>query len=164
MTSWEDDEPYPNATALFQANVDRATKGKRGQALLKEIEAALLAMPEKRLSRHIVCQGGEVCMLGAMAVERAVRAGKGRAEAMAELEAQAKKWGQYDKDDEDWDESDDETFVYLKDLLDIHSESLAWMLVYQNDEGAWDARTPEQLWERMLKWVQARIVRERGSR
>lgn len=157
ITSWEDDEPYPNATALFQANVERAMSGKRGQALLKEIEAALLAMPEKKLSRYIVCRGGEVCTLGAVAIERAVKAGKSRAEAMAELEAKMKEWGQYNKDDENWDDGSDETFVYLKDLLDIHAGSLAWMLVYENDQGCHGARSPEQLWEKMLKWIRGKI-------
>lgn len=150
VESWEDDEPYPNATALFERAVENAMKGRRGQALLKEIEAALLALPEKKLVAGAVCRDGQVCMLGSVVVERAVRSGKTRAEALAELERKALEWGQ---DDEDGDE----TFVFLKDLLGIKQESLAWTLVYQNDE-IW-CKSPEDRYERMLEWIRARIAK-----
>lgn len=154
VTSWEDDEPYPNASALFGANVERSLKGKRGQALLREIEEALLAMPEKRLRQGIVCRAGEVCTLGAVAVHRLVKKGKSRAEALAEIEAEAKEAGQVAEDD--WDSSEDETFDFLRALIGIKSHPLAWTLVYENDEA--HAPTPEALYDRMLKWVRARLT------
>lgn len=164
VTSWEDDEPYPNASALFGANVERALNGKRGQALLKEIEAALLALPSKRLIGSAICEKGEVCLLGAVAIERAMKAGKTRVEALADLEKNAVEWGQCDEPEA---LDDDNMFAYLKDLLDIKQESLAWQLVYENDESGWETspdsiyagpgKGPERRYQRMLKWVQARI-------
>lgn len=157
-TSWEDDEPYPNASALFQANVDRALKGKKGQTFLREIESALLAMPEKKLIGSAVCEGGQVCLLGAVAVERAVKNGKSRADALAELEKEAKEHGQYEPEGVNWDEADDETLEYLRSLLGIKQFPLAWTFVHENDEC--HVRTPEERYERMLKWVQRNIKGE----
>jgi hypothetical protein len=148
VEAW-DDEPYPNASELFQRSVDNAIKGKSGQALLREIEAALLALPEKKLLGSGVCEGGEVCMLGAVAVARAMKAGKTREEAVVALERDAKAAGQY--------EDDDKTFKYLKRALAIKQHCLAWQLVFENDECY--VKTDEQRYERMLKWVQERIVR-----
>lgn len=45
----ENYEDYPNQQALWRANRDRLLRGKRGQLLLKQVEQALLALPEKRL-------------------------------------------------------------------------------------------------------------------
>jgi hypothetical protein len=144
-----DDEPYPNASELFQRSVDNAMKGKSGQALLREIEAALLAMPEKKLIADGVCDGGEVCLLGSVAVARAVAAGKTREEALADLERGANEAGQY--------QDDGNTFKFLKRVLGIKQHCLAWQLVFQNDECY--ATTSEQRYERMLAWVREMIVR-----
>jgi hypothetical protein len=47
--SFSDEEEIPSQFALWQANCRRSLKGKRGQAALRELEAALLALPSKRL-------------------------------------------------------------------------------------------------------------------
>jgi hypothetical protein len=54
------------ATYLWQANVRRGARGKRGQAFLKELRDILIAMPEKRLvESDWITPQGEVCVLGA---------------------------------------------------------------------------------------------------
>jgi hypothetical protein len=156
VTSWEDDEPYPNATALFQSSVTNAILGKRGQALLLELEQALLAMPKKRLESNIVCRSGDVCMLGALKVHRDVMKGAKREAVLVGLQAVAEKWGQF-ASGMDY-EDDDQTKELLQNLLGIKSNTLIWQLIYENDEC--NARTPEDRYQRMLKWVQARIRRE----
>lgn len=63
-----DEEDRPGQFALWDANVKRSIRGKRGQAALREFEAALLAMPEKRLIRDLLTnEDGEVCAIGCYA-------------------------------------------------------------------------------------------------
>ena len=51
----------------WRGAVNSAVRGKRGQAVLRELLAALEAMPEKRLARDsLVSADGEFCTLGAL--------------------------------------------------------------------------------------------------
>jgi len=64
-----DDEDFPGQFMLWQANCHRSVNGKKGQAFLRRVEAALLAMPEKRLIREAIVEAdGDVCALGSVAV------------------------------------------------------------------------------------------------
>jgi hypothetical protein len=55
-----DGPEYNNATKLWQANIRRALKGKRGRQALRDLRDALLALPEKRLIERALCTvGGE---------------------------------------------------------------------------------------------------------
>ena len=57
----------------WRGAVASAIHGKRGQALLRDLLAALDAMPEKRLiSGELVTAKGEVCALGAVACARGI--------------------------------------------------------------------------------------------
>lgn len=149
--AWEGDEPYPNAGELFQRSVDNAIAGRRGQALLREIEEALLMLPDKRLLAYTVCEDGKICTLGAVAILRAMKKGETFGIAAIELEVAAVKHGQGHED-----ESKDKTFRYLKKLLGI-AGCLAWQLVFENDEAG--GHGPEGRYNHMLKWVQDRIIR-----
>lgn len=52
---------------LWRGAVDRATRGYRGQHLLRKLRAALDAMPSKRLiADEIKDEAGDVCALGAL--------------------------------------------------------------------------------------------------
>ena len=55
---------------MYRGAVASATRGKRGQQLLRELLAVLDAMPEKRLIAHELESGGEVCALGALGRQR----------------------------------------------------------------------------------------------
>lgn len=57
---------------LYRANVDRAIAGRRGQKFLRELIAALDALPEKKLIAESFAAGEGVCALGAVARERGV--------------------------------------------------------------------------------------------
>lgn len=71
--NYSDDEDYPGQFNLWQANCNRSIKGKQGQAALRELEAALLALPEKRLiSGELQDADGEVCAIGAVAKHRGI--------------------------------------------------------------------------------------------
>lgn len=51
----------------------RALNGKRGQAFLRELVAALDAMPEKCLIRDdLIQEGGSVCAIGSVGVQRGI--------------------------------------------------------------------------------------------
>lgn len=57
---------------LYRASVDRAVRGKRGQAFLREMAAALDAMPVKELITDRVVEDGSVCAIGSVALARGI--------------------------------------------------------------------------------------------
>ena len=67
------DPGWSNAVELYRANVDRAFKGKRGQKFLRELLAALDAMPVKRLIAHDTVREGEFCALGVVCAQRGLK-------------------------------------------------------------------------------------------
>lgn len=76
MTSrinYTDEEDHPGQFALWDANCSRSIKGKAGQRELRELEAALLALPNKRLvSGALSTDDGDVCAIGAYAKHKGV--------------------------------------------------------------------------------------------
>jgi hypothetical protein len=65
------DDIDPAALNLWSGAVYRAINGRRGQAMLREMIAALDALPEKRLAANAFTnEAGEVCALGAVARAR----------------------------------------------------------------------------------------------
>jgi hypothetical protein len=162
--SISDEEDYPGQFGLWEGNCDRQIRGKAGQAALRRLEAALLALPEKRLISHkLVDSEAQVCAIGALA------------KAEGKL-PEPEPWG-----DDEYDE--DDTAEFATDNLNV-PRLVAWKVVYENDEnndykyvtaegpernpyGYGHNRgillrvevTPEQRYERMLQWVQERIKR-----
>jgi hypothetical protein len=63
-----DDDPL--ALGRYRAQVRSAIRGKRGQALLRELLAALDAMPEKRLVAGELEADGQFCALGVVGQAR----------------------------------------------------------------------------------------------
>jgi hypothetical protein len=71
--SYSEDEDFPGQFELWQANCRRSIKGKDGQKVLRELEQALLALPEKRLiADELQNAEGEVCAIGALAKYRGI--------------------------------------------------------------------------------------------
>jgi hypothetical protein len=61
-------DDFPGQLELYRANVARSIAGARGQARLRELRDALLAMPEKKLAAALFAPpSGEACALGAWA-------------------------------------------------------------------------------------------------
>ncbi len=112
----------------WRGQVASAIRGKRGQGLLRELLAALDAMPEKALvTSEYETEQGEVCTLGALGKARGIEM-KG-----------------FDPDDYDgW-----------ANTFDV-AHQLVQEITFLNDEG-WYNETPEQRWQRMRKWVAAQI-------
>lgn len=121
-SGYSDDYEHMN---LYRATVDRAIKGKRGQAFLQDLAKAMDEMPVKRLiSNELVTEEGEVCAIGAVCKKRGLDA---------------------NIDFEDRDQ--------VARLVGI-APCLAAEIEFENDE-AYPAykETPEEKWTRMRKWV-----------
>ena len=114
---------------LWMGAVKRALHGKRGQAFLREIVAALDALPNKRLIRdELVNEAGECCAIGAVAIYRGLDT--------SEL-------GYHDPSD-------------VGEAFGIAS-SMAAEIEFRNDED-FDNVTPERRFELMRAWVVEQIV------
>ena len=145
-----DDDPL--ALGRYRAMVASATRGKRGQALLKDILIGMNGMPVKRLIKEELEQSdGAVCAIGA--------AGKLRGVDMSGL-----------------DPEDAETVAGRFNIADCLAREIVWM----NDESGWSGEyvfvdgvdywghrgihkrmrkeTPEECFDRMRKWVRAQIT------
>ena len=120
--------------AMWRGRVASAMRGKRGQRLLRDILAALDAMPDKRLVKDVlVTPDGEACMLGAGALLRGVD--------VSDIEIDP-----YDS----WD-GHHET---LAERLDV-AACLVQEIEYINDEAGpyGRAETPEERYERARRWL-----------
>ncbi len=137
---YTDDECTMAQAALWNANAERAFKGKKGQRFFREVERALLAMPVKELHTGYLHDGDHVCVLGAVAVQREIDKGLSREQAMKAVPF-----------------SEDEAGARATLKL---SRIMAWEFMYQNDgsEDYPSRVTPAQRWEQLLKWIRRNIV------
>ena len=121
-----------NVWALFRwrGAVASAIRGKRGQAFLKEMLAALDAIPSKRLIADELEAHGEVCALGAVGSKRGID--------MTKVDS-------YDRDT-------------IAGTFNIPL-ALAAEIMFENDEagGYWNNETPERRWDRVRRWVASQI-------
>jgi hypothetical protein len=144
----DEEEDFPGQYSLWQANCERSINGKVGQKALRELETALLALPEKRLiADELENAEGEVCAIGAIKKYRNVEV-----------------------------QSDPEEMEEVGVELGM-PRLVAWKVVCLNDieiDGkyveaagpatAWGHRprvfvsvTPEERYEQVLAWVQRQI-------
>lgn len=147
VQEWDGDEDFSNQWALQAQATERALRGKRGRAVLRELEAALLAMPQPRLALGTLVADGEVCALGALAVHRARKPGQTFEEALAELDVEIS------PDRERYEDSFDGVDTAAARLR--LTTGLAFAVVYQNDDSR--GRTPERRYESVLAWVRERL-------
>ena len=112
----------------WRGAVQSATFGKRGQKLLRDMLAALDAMPVKQLVTGELEADGNYCALGVLGKARGIELSK------------------IDPGDQD----------RVACEFDI-AGALAREIVYMNDECGW-RETPEQRWIRMRNWVTKQIA------
>lgn len=113
----------------WRGAVKSALRGQCGQSFLRELVAALEALPEKRLIRRDLEEGGQVCALGAVGRERGMELGL-------------------------LDPADYSTVAEKFRL----PEALAREVMYLNDEGGSHRETDEQRFTRMRAWAQSALV------
>jgi hypothetical protein len=168
--NYSEDEDFTGQFALWEANTERSIAGKRGQAALRELEAALVAMPRKRLIREAVAdaQTGDVCAVGALSLSIQIRQGVDPKEALARLEA-------IDPDDTEGTTGEAERLgiprmvawrlVALNDLeledrfATAEGPMLMKWLGYQYQAGYRVSVevTPEERYEGVLAWVRSKL-------
>lgn len=161
-----EDEERPGQFALWDANCRRSLHGKAGQSALRRLEAALLAMDEKRLIRgKLVNSEAEVCAIGALA----------KAEGKLPQPEPVSEWGEED--------DCDDTAEFAEATLNV-PHLVAWKIVALNDIeldtvwelahgplNRWDATykggiplvramTPEERYDRVLVWVRGHLASE----
>lgn len=133
-----DDGCDSNDLNLYRANVDRAFAGKRGQAFLKEMLAAMDALPNEKLIPSIMQdESGEVCAIGAV--------GKARFLDMDYLNALA-------------EDGDLDLGRWVAKKFGI-AECMARDIMYWNDEVC-RRETPKGRFIRMRKWIEGQIKAE----
>lgn len=115
------------ALIRWRGAVASAIRGKRGQAFLRELLAALDALPERKLIAHELQQDGAVCAIGAV--------GRARGLDMTAL-----------------DPDDTETVAGTFGICDAMTREIVWL----NDEIN-SRSTPEQRFEDMRAWVVSQI-------
>lgn len=123
------DDNEPLVHGRWRAQVASALRGKRGQALLRDMIAALDAMPEKRLVADVMqADDGTACALTAVARYRGVSV--------------------EDIDNESPEPED------LASRLDI-AHQLAQEVMFVNDEAGWSqmVKTPEDRWTFVRSWA-----------
>lgn len=109
--------------------VASATRGRRGQRLLRDLLAALDAMPVKELIPNALHADGNVCALGALGQQRGM--------ALDEI-----------------DPEDPEAVARVFDIANALAMEIAWV----NDEaGPWKGETPAERWTRVRAWVAEQI-------
>lgn len=132
-----DDDEHDPGFARWRGAVRRAINGRRGQAFLREMLAALDAMPEKALiTSELVDEAGGVCAIGAVCKARAM-------------------------DVSGIDESDPEEVAAAVGI----SRAMASEIAYQNDECdpfVWNGNvrvheTADQRYVRVRAWVEKQI-------
>lgn len=130
-----------------------ALRGRKGQAVLRELREALLALSASRLLKGYFCHDGEVCALGALAKYRLER---GQAIPATFGRAQYTRLEEIERAE---DVEDEYTTMYLGEKMGL-KKTLAWAVAWENDEGGWDSDTPEQRYQRMSRWVEGQIAPE----
>ena len=116
------------AMGRWRGQVLSAIRGKRGQAFLNDLIAALEEMPKKRLIRNELRKDGEVCALGALGVKRGLNL----------------------------EELDPEDYQRVAQEFGI-ADQLAQEVVYENDECCHSGYTPEERWGRMHAWAKRQL-------
>jgi hypothetical protein len=119
------------ALICWRGAVNSAIKGKRGQAFLRELIAALDALPEKKLIAHELEENGEFCALGAV----------GRCRGL---------------DVKNIDPDDPEQVAKSFGIANAMAREIAFM----NDEGQYPKETPESRWSRMRAWAEGELVKQ----
>lgn len=138
----------------WEANLKRALNGRPGLAALQRLEAALLALPTKRLITGNIVSNGDVCALGALALQEQIKYGS--ADPWADL---ALNYG-YLQDEDTADVEEVSVEIGVRHGM---SRTLATYIAATNDED-WPAKTPEERYTWMLNRVRHWITESRAAR
>lgn len=111
---------------LYRGAVDQAINGKRGQQLLREMLAALDAMPEKVLTQNALEENGQYCALGVVGHARGID--------MAKI-----------------DPENPNRVAKTFNIAPSMAREIAW--INDDDFGYDRPESPENRWQRVRAWV-----------
>lgn len=151
----------------WEVNLARVATSKRGKVMLRELEAALLALPEKKLLEGMVADGdGHFCSVGALVAYQKVK--KGESDWLKEsidlkLEYNPE-WYLHPMHDgtervvrlDPEDGSLSSTAEMATSRTPI-TWTLAWLLAEQNDIDFGHC-TEEERYEKVLAWVREKLA------
>lgn len=137
---WDDDAVLRYGRWI--ARTKAVVNGRPAQQFFKELEVALLALPRKRLIAGSLCNGEDVCALGALFTNRG--------EPVDELELTQRCLNENDSY-----YLDDATARYSSAVLGM-TYTLAWMIAEANDE-TYRGLTPENRYHAMLQWARSHL-------
>jgi hypothetical protein len=123
------------ANIRWRGAVVSAIRGRRGQALLREMLAALDALEGKRLIAGDLVRDGEVCALGAV--------GKSRGLSM--------------------DDVDPQDLERVAGIFGI-APALATEIAYMNDDFCHRNMSPEKRFDVIRRWVSDQILKESDAK
>lgn len=124
----EDDGCFAEWSMIcWRGAVASAIRGRRGQAFLREMLAALNAMESKRLIAHKLAEDNAVCAIGSVGMARGV----------------------------DMSKLDPEDYTSIAQTFGV-AEAMAREIMYLNDEGFY-SETAEMRYDRMRRWIEAEI-------
>jgi hypothetical protein len=170
--AYSDDEDYPGQFELWQANCDRSFDGRMGQAVLREMEAALLVLPRKRLVANAVACNGDVCAVGAyLALKRSQERSIPIDAAQRELESElGEDWVQEDLDTSELGEKAGMPHLVAWKLVSLNDIELETEFIVAEGPNRWGNEhfyqhgipthvdvTPERRYELVLAFVRERI-------
>lgn len=158
---FSEEEDYNNAAILWEANQERSLKSKRGQAALRRLEAALLALPEPKLIADAIEDAdGLVCGLGALAKYE-------HYEGSLELPLRPAE----DAPNEEWDEwfahgdydgeATEDAMLALAEALNV-PKLVAVAIIHENDD-YYKTQTSEGRYNKLLTWTRGWIARDRST-
>jgi hypothetical protein len=129
-SGYSDDYDDQWGLICWRGAVASAIRGKRGQAFLREMLAAMDALPEKKLiSGDLVDADGCACALGTVALARGT----------------------------DVSGVDPEDHSAVAPIFGI-ADALAREVMFENDEGSYSAETSEQRFARMHRWIEEQLI------
>lgn len=115
---------------MYRGTVKSALRGKRGQAFLHEMLAAMDALTAPRLIANELVQEGEACAIGTVAMRRGI----------------------------DVTELDPEDYERVAATFGI-AKAMAREIAYENDEAYYGPpETPEQRFQRVRAWIVSQIT------
>lgn len=150
----EGDYDHPGQWALWEHSLFRAINGHRGQQILRDLERALVELPEKSLIEGGLSDGKHVCAVGAFVAQKRVDAGEDRAAVLEDMIVPLDSWGYMD----DWE-------IEEKTIAKGEHAGMQLTLIVAvtglNDDLY--QVTPEQRYEHILAWVRERVLPEASN-
>ncbi len=135
-SGYVDDFDDPLALGRWRQAVKCALEGRRGQAFLRELAAAMDAMEEKVLiADELINEDGDCCAIGVVCKARGI----------------------------DVSSIDYEDAQSVGDAVGI-ARAMAAEIEFENDQDFWRTNeTPEQRWKRMRRWVSDQLLEDAGD-